>query len=120
MSDRCVFIQSSQAFIILLGVAFLAGCGGYSGTSPSQVADIQATSTAVNGHTHTVKVSASDQLHPADTSYTSSTDAGHNHTVTLSTYQLQLIAGGGSVTVTSTSSTVTGNHRHDFTFQGKK
>jgi len=27
---------------------------------------------------------------------------------------------GGSVTVTSTQSTVTGNHTHDFTFQGKK
>ena len=26
----------------------------------------------------------------------------------------------GSVTVTSTVSTVTGNHQHDFTFRGKK
>jgi len=40
--------------------------------------------------------------------------------VTLSAAQLSTIASGGSVTVTSTQNTVTGNHTHDFTFQGKK
>jgi hypothetical protein len=40
--------------------------------------------------------------------------------VTLTASQLSTLGSGGSVTVTSTSSTVTGNHTHDFTFQGKK
>jgi hypothetical protein len=84
------------------------------------VADILSTSTNVNGHTHTVNVPSSDQLHPADTTYTSSNEADHTHQVTLTADQLSTLAGGGAVTVTSTNSTSTGNHRHDFTFQGKK
>jgi len=40
--------------------------------------------------------------------------------VTLTATQLSTLASGGAVTVTSTLSTVTGNHSHDFTFQGKK
>ncbi len=68
----------------------------------------------------TANVPASDQLHPTDNTYTSSTDSAHNHMVTLTASQLSTIASGGSVTVTSTSSTVTGNHTHNFTFQGKK
>ena len=40
--------------------------------------------------------------------------------MTLTAAQLASIASVGSVTVTSTASTVTGNHQHDFTFQGKK
>jgi len=65
-------------------------------------------------------VPASDQLHPADATYTSSSSLSHVHMVTLSANQLSTIASGGSVIVTSTSSTVTGNHAHDFTFQAKK
>src|SRR5213083_243901 len=78
------------------------------------------TTDALNGHSHTVNVSASDQLHPASTTYTSSTASAHTHMVSLTADQLSTIASGGSVTVSSTASTVTGSHRHDFTFQGKK
>jgi hypothetical protein len=46
--------------------------------------------------------------------------SSHVHTVTLSAGQLSTLASGGSLTVTSTQNTVTGNHSHDFTFQGKK
>ena len=77
-------------------------------------------STVVNGHAHSANVPASDQLHPAATTYTSSTTSGHAHLLTLTADQLEAIASGGSVTVTSTVSTVTGNHQHDFTFRGKK
>jgi len=118
--DRRVFIiRAGQAFPVVAGALYLIGCGS-STTSPSGVADVSSTSTNVNSHTHSVNVSASDQMHPAITSYTSSTDSAHNHMVTLSVSQLTTIASGGSVTVTSTSSTVTGNHTHDFTFLGKK
>jgi len=120
MERRVFIIEAGKAFPVVVGAAYLIRCGGDSGTSPSGVADVQAASTVVNGHTHTVNVPASDQLHPANTTYTSSTDSGHNHMVTLSAGQLQTIASGGSVTVTSTTSTVTGRHSHAFTFQGKK
>jgi hypothetical protein len=118
--DRRVFvIEAGKAFPIVAGALYLIGCGS-STTSPSAVADVSSTSTNVNGHTHTANVPASDQLHPADATYTSSTDSGHNHMVTLTASQLSTIASGGSVTITSTSSAVTGNHAHTFTFQGKK
>ena len=118
--DRRVFvIEAGKAFPVIAGALYLIGCGS-STTSPSMVADVSSTSTNVNGHTHTTNVPSADQLHPVDTNYTSSTDSGHNHMVTLTASQLSSIASGGSVTVTSTSSAVTGNHTHSFTFQGKK
>ena len=99
---------------------YITGCGSSSPASPSSAADISATSTVVNGHRHTVNVPASDQTHPADTTYTTSSTLNHVHSVTLTASQLATLASGGTVTVTSTMSTVTGNHQHDFTFQGKK
>ncbi len=118
MDRRVFFIEAGKAFPVVVGALYLIGCG--SSTSPSSVADVRGVSTVINAHSHTANVPASDQLRPADTTYASSTDAGHNHMVTLTAAQLQSIASGGSVTVTSTASPVTGNHSHDFTFQGKK
>jgi uncharacterized lipoprotein YajG len=118
--DRRVFvIEAGKAFPIVAGALYLIGCGS-SSTSPSTVADVSSTSTNVNGHTHTVNVPASDQLHPADMTYTSSNESAHTHMVTLTASQLSTLASLGAVTVTSTSSAVTGNHTHSFTFQGKK
>ena len=106
------------ALVFAAGVA--AVCCGSSTTAPSMVSDVSVTSTVVNAHSHTINVSASDQLHPADTTYTTSNSMGHTHTLTLTASQLVSIGSGGTVTVTSSMSTVTGNHTHDFTFQGKK
>ena len=119
MERRVFIIEAGKAFPVIAGALYLIGCGS-SSTSPSGVADISSTSTVVNAHTHNVGVPASDQLHPATTTYTSSSDSAHNHMVTLTASQLSTLASGGAVTVTSTLSTVTGNHSHDFTFQGKK
>ena len=106
---------------IALAVALSAVSCGSSSTAPSStIADLTVTSTLVNAHTHTGNVTASDQLHPADTTYTTSSTLNHTHTVALTAAQLASIAAGGTVTVTSSASTVTGNHTHDFTFQGKK
>ena len=118
MERRTFDIEAGKAFPVVVGALYLIGCG--SPTSPSAVADVTSNSTVVNGHSHTANVPASDQLHPADTTYDSSTSLSHAHKVTLTTAQLATIASGGSVTVTSTASTVTGNHQHDFTFRGKK
>jgi hypothetical protein len=119
MNRRVFVIEAGKAFPVVAGALYLIGCGS-STTSPSMVADVSSTSTNVNGHTHSVNVPASDQLHPTDTTYTSSNDAAHTHMVTLMASQLSTLASGGSVTVTSTSSAVTGTHTHAFTFVGKK
>ncbi len=119
MQRRVSLIDAIKTVAAVAGVLCLMACGG-SPTTPSDVASISSVSTTVNAHTHTVGISSSDQLHPADTTYTSSTDAGHSHTVMLTANQLSRLATQGSVTVTSSTSSVTGNHAHDFTFQGKK
>jgi hypothetical protein len=118
MERRLFLIEAGKAFPAVAGALYLIGC--HSDTGPSAVADISSVSTVVNSHTHTVGVPASDQMHPAVKTYTSSSNSGHDHMVTLTEGQLSTLASGGSVTVTSTNSTVTGNHTHDFTFQGKK
>src|SRR5215831_15537643 len=111
---------SPLIIIVVTAASFLAlGCG--SSTAPSStIADLNVTSTVVNGHSHTVGVPAADQLHPADTTYTTSSTLNHTHTVMLTAAQLSSIAAGGTVTLTSSVSAVTGTHTHDFTFQGKK
>ena len=119
MERRVFLIEAGKAFPITAGALYVIGCGG-SSTSPSTVADITSTSTVVNAHTHSANVPASDQLHPAETTYTSSSSSSHTHMVTLTAAQLSTLASGGTVTITSTSSPVTGDHRHDFTFRGKK
>ena len=118
MKRRVFVIQAGKAFPVVAGALYLIGCG--SSTTPSAVAAISSTSTVINSHSHAVGVPASDQLHPANTTYTSSTSSAHDHLVTLTASQLSSLASGGSVTITSTVSTVTGAHQHDFTFQGKK
>jgi hypothetical protein len=119
MERRAFVIQAGRALPVIIGALYLIDCGS-SPTSPSAVADVVSTSTLVNGHSHTANVPASDQQHPANTTYASSTSSAHDHMVTLTANQLSTIAAGGSITLTSTVSTVTGTHQHDFTFQGKK
>ena len=119
--DRRAFvIEAGKAFPVVLGAPYVVGCGESGPTNPSTIADVSSTSTVLNAHSHSANVPASDQLHPADTTYTSSSSLSHVHMVTLTANQLSTIASGGSMTVTSTVSTVTGGHTHDFTFQGKK
>jgi hypothetical protein len=118
MDRRTFVIEAGKAFPVVVGALYAIGCTS-STTSPSAVADVASTSTIVNGHTHSANVPASDQLHPADTTYTSSNALNHVHMVTLTAAQLSTIASGRPVTVTSTSSAVTGDHTHDFTFQAK-
>lgn len=119
MNRRTFVIEAGKAFPVIAGAMYVIACGS-SPSSPSSATDITATSTLVNAHTHTEGVPASDQLHPIDVTYTTSASASHTHNVTLTAGQLTTLAGGGSVTVTTTASTVTGNHTHDFTFVGKK
>lgn len=119
MNRRTFVIEAGKAFPVIAGAVYVIACGS-SPSSPSSSADITVTSTLVNAHTHTASVPASDQLHPVDMTYTTSSSSSHTHNVTLTAGQLSTLAGGGSVTVSTTASAVTGNHTHDFTFVGKK
>ena len=120
MNRRVFVIEAGKAFPAVVGALYLIGCSDNSPSSPSATADITSVSTVSNAHTHTVGVPASDQMKAVTTTYTSSNTSAHDHQVTLSASQLSTLASGGAVTVTSTNSAVTGNHTHDFTFQGKK
>ena len=126
MNRRTFVIEAGKAFSIIIGALYAVGCDN-SSTAPSAYTAVSATSTTVNGHTHDVIIPASDQHQQtaADMTYTSSAPApsstpNHTHIVTLTASQLSSLGLGGSVTVTSTVSSVTGNHSHDFTFTGKK
>jgi hypothetical protein len=119
MQRRVFLLQAGKAVPAVAGALYLIGCGN-STVAPSAVASISSVSTTVNAHTHTVGIPASDQMKAATTTYTSSSSLNHDHMVTLSASQLTTLGQQGTVTVTSTSSAVTGNHTHDFTFQGKK
>ena len=120
MNRRVFVIEAGKAFPAVVGALYLIGCSDNSPSSPSATADITSVSTVNNAHTHTIGVPASDQMKAVTTTYTSSNTSAHDHQVTLSASQLSTLASGGAVTVTSTNSAVTGNHTHDFTFQGKK
>ncbi len=120
MDRRTFVIRAGKAFPVIAGALYVIGCGSSSLTSPSSVADVSSTSTVANGHDHTANVPASNQLHPVAMIYTSSSSLNHAHLVALTASQLSTIAAGGSVTVTSASHAVTGNHQHDFTFKGNK
>jgi len=119
MHRRTFVIEAGKAFAVVVGALYAIGCGD-SNTAPSAFAEVSSTSTTVNGHNHTASIPASDQQKPADMTYTSSSTLSHTHMVTLNAGQLSSLGAGGSVTVTSTVSTTTGNHSHDFTFTGKK
>src|SRR4030095_874178 len=119
MERRTFVIEAGKAFPAVIGALYVIGCGD-SSTAPSAYASVQATSTVVNAHSHTANVPASDQQKPADASYASSTALDHTHMVTLTASQLSNLGLGGSVTVTSMVSTVTGSHSPDFTFIGQK
>ncbi len=72
-----------------------------------------ATSSAADGHTHTVCVASADLTNPpaSGARYTTSSTDGHTHEIELSADQLTQIAGGSNVTVTTT---VTESHSHTF------
>lgn len=66
-----------------------------------------------NNHGHTVVLTAAQQQAGAAITLDLTKGGGHTHTVALSTDQVQAIAGGGTVSVTSS---VDSSHSHNVTF----
>ena len=120
MNRRVFMLEAGKAVPVVVGAIYLVGCGGDSTVTPSATADIKSTSTVSNGHSHDVNIPSSDQLKATTTVYTSTNVSAHDHQVTLTGTQLATLGNAGTVTVTSTSSAVTGVHTHDFVFVGKK
>lgn len=119
MNRRVFILEAGKAVPVVASAIYLIGCGS-SSTSPSATADVQATSTVSNAHSHSANVPASDQMQAVAKTYTTSNVSAHDHTVVMTAAQLSSLAGGGSVTITTSSSVVTGIHTHDFVFIGKK
>ena len=115
MDRRKFIIKAGQTFPIVAGAVYVIGCDsdpGADGNGNGSMT-IVAVSTVDAGHSHRVEFPESDLSSDTDKSYQSSFDAGHTHAVVLTEAQLEAIANGGSVTVTSSDS---GGHRHNFTF----
>lgn len=97
--------------LVALALVAIGGCGDDDGEAcdgPFAETDVE------QGHAHTVCVSASSLVNRARIAqlYTTSRNEGHEHQITLSVEQLDLLANGGTVTVTTT--TVRG-HAHSVT-----
>jgi hypothetical protein len=113
---RREFLKSAGGGMVALTV-IITGCGGGSDGNPppSGCTGIERSSTVVDGHTHTLCVPQADLSSPpaAGQSYTTSVN-GHAHEVTLTAADLMSIAGGGTVTVTTS---ITLGHAHMFTLK---
>lgn len=113
--NRREFLQAAGgAAAILPLAAFLAGCGGGSGSSAAgpAVGDIVVTSTSVLGHTHSITIKAADLTAGVQMIYISTNTSAHTHTVTITPAQFTDINEGKTDNI-STNTDLTG-HTHDF------
>lgn len=107
----------------LVGLVALALYGAFMGacsnsTTPPPAGDSHTfTSTSVNSHTHSVTLAKADVQTPpmAGISGTTTSNSAHTHSFAMTQAELDTVDGGGSVTVTTGSSDVTGAHTHQFT-----
>jgi hypothetical protein len=118
MQTRREFLTGATVMLVLVPI----GCsGGGNDTSTSTQSNepscdgAGATSTLAGNHTHFVCVPAVDLSNPPPTgnSYTSTESQNHKHNISLTQAQLQSIASGQTVTVTSGGP----NPVHDFTLR---
>jgi len=116
-------ITRKRFLISLFGstaAVLLEGCGGggdgYSSPTPSPSPSPPAAgcdATAISGnHGHALEFPKTDLDSMADKNYNIMGTADHNHSVTLTVAQLATLKAGGSVTVTSST---TSGHSHDVT-----
>lgn len=108
------FLGAATGGTVLLILQACGGGGGAYGSSGS-MGDPQggmcgASGTAIAGnHGHVLTIATADLDSTVDMSYSIQGTASHTHTVTLTVAQLQAIKGGGTVTVTS-STTLSHDH----------
>jgi len=88
------------------------GTGGGGGNTATSCSDPLPETQSASDHTHTLTIAASTVNATSAQTFDTGLAAGHMHMVTLEPAQLTTLKGGGSVTVTSTSSV---GHTHVFT-----
>lgn len=116
MQRRIFLRQGVTLLVVIAGVPMLASCSESDGEAAnSSTSDLIVTSTVVGGHSHDFTLPGTVIENPPSSGYSNSstTNSGHAHTVTLTQQQIQSIAGGTAVTVTSSS---TSGHTHQFRF----
>jgi hypothetical protein len=86
------------------------GSGGGTGTGGSSGGSCS--SDIVSNHGHALSVSAADVSAATDKTYSIMGGGAHDHQVTLTASHFATLAGGGSVTVTSTDASA---HNHSVT-----
>ncbi len=84
------------------------GSGSGGGGTPSGCSDEAITA----NHGHSLAVPQADVDAAAEKTYSIQGDSPHDHEITLTAADFTLLAGGGSVTIVSTSD---GTHTHDVT-----
>ncbi len=101
--------------MILLG---MIACSGSSSTTTPPNDTHTFNSTITNYHSHTVTLNKTDVESPpmAGVAGDTSSSSGHTHSYALTQAELTTLMGGGSVTITTGDSSVTGLHNHDITF----
>jgi hypothetical protein len=120
METRREFLRQATVTLVLTPIAAVA-CGSSTSVSPvtapidagANVCAVNATSSVVGGHSHTVCVDAATVANPPaqGMTFTTSVSAGHTHTVSLTQAELETIRGGGEVTVMTS---ITLSHQHQF------
>lgn len=124
MKRREFLFRVGAVVIAIPATHALFGCGGEgdgggdgSGTpSPTGGQDLVVTSSVVDGHSHTVTISAAELSNPpADGTTEDTSEAqGHTHRVTLSSADLTAVNNGQEV---MRSTTLEDGHIHTFTFR---
>ena len=115
--SRQEFLRFTVIFAGAAAAAALSGCSSSSsGGGASCSSGAKDTAISAN-HGHTLSIPAADVSAGQGGTYHIAGSAGHDHTVTLTADQMKSLAGGGSVTVTSSSPDPisVGDHHHDVT-----
>ena len=105
---RRKFVEGTGAGAVVMALQACGGGDSGSGSGPGFGAGCGAAGTSIAGNhpapnAHTLAVPATDLRAGLDRSYTTGGTADHVHTVALTSAQLQTLANGTAVTVTSGS-----------------
>ncbi len=98
-----------EVLIGIAGIALVPACGPTGGGGMPDAAGPMCSSNIASNHGHVLTVPPSDLASPADHDFDIQGSADHTHTVTITAAQFGLLAGGGTLTVTSS---VGGGHTH--------
>lgn len=107
MTTRRDFLVGSVVTLV-----FVPACGGGS-TAPTDASmGLSCAGTISANHGHVLTILGSDLTTPRDRTYNIQGASDHSHSVMFTAAQMQTLADGGTVGVTSTAG---GGHTHDVT-----